>query len=151
MAQGSLEDAVRVLRDSVGGRWDGTEMDGRDAMVDALKSKLDYSSGQANDVIDALIGAGTLRYHRTALDNDVVDPSEGVAETGALAGAALAGAGIGGATGASQGGAAMAAPLAVAALTGSGFWQVGTDSGDGGSMGEKAPMEGRAGQIDPTS
>ena len=156
MAHGSYEDAVRVLRNRMSGRWDGTEVDGRDAMMDALKSELGYSSHQANETIDAMIESGTLRYHQT---NNLVDAadatdssndSSNTAENTAIAGAALGGVGLGGVSGAS-GGAPIAAPLAIGALAGAGFWQIGADDSEDNGMGDKAPMEGRAGQIDPTS
>lgn len=157
MSHGSYEDAVRVLRNRMGGRWEGTEIDGRDAMVDALRHELGYSSGQAKDTIDAMIDSGTLRYHQS---NNLVDTADATdttrgsntTENTAIAGAALSGVGLGTATGGvSSGGAPVAAPLALGALNAGGFWQIGAGDSEDNTMGEKAPMEGRAGQIDPTS
>lgn len=66
MTERSYQDAVQVLRSRLGGRWDGLEAEGRDAMVRILTKELGYSSSAANDAIDAMIDSGTLRYHTEA-------------------------------------------------------------------------------------
>ncbi|HEY3229618.1 MAG TPA: hypothetical protein VGJ87_10380, partial [Roseiflexaceae bacterium] len=63
MTERSYQDAVQTLKNRLGGRWDGLEAEGRDEMVRVLKEELGYNSRQANDVIDAMVASGTLRYH----------------------------------------------------------------------------------------
>ena len=63
MTERSYQDAVQVLRQRMSGRWEGLEANGRDEMVRILKEDLGYDSARANDVIDAMIESGTLRYY----------------------------------------------------------------------------------------
>ncbi|MBC8077244.1 MAG: hypothetical protein H7Y32_14300, partial [Chloroflexales bacterium] len=60
----SLEEVVRVLRDRVGGQWEGSEADGRDAIADVLHKELGYGRDEAREVFDALLTSGELRYRR---------------------------------------------------------------------------------------
>jgi hypothetical protein len=135
MTERSYQDAVQVLKDRLGSRWEGVETEGRDEMVSILKDQLGYDSGRANDAIDAMIESGTLRYHRNTarVDNDVeradaVDPVVPVAPI--AAGVPSGGGGIG------------AAPLA-GAVAFAGHWQIGS-----GEEGEADPP-GRKGQVTP--
>jgi hypothetical protein len=73
MADVDLEDAVRLLRDRLGARYEGPEETGRDDMVHALEQALGYSHKEAREAIDALIASGTLRYQR-ASTGDVPNP-----------------------------------------------------------------------------
>jgi hypothetical protein len=141
MGHGSFEDAVRVLRDRMSGRWDGLEADGRDEMVETLRRELDYSKGQAREVIDEMIEAGLLRYHHPGRDDNAAEVNAPVAIPANTLG-------VGEATPSTTGGAA-AAPFA-APLGGPGFWQIGhTQDAEGET--QKPAFEGRAGQIDPTA
>ena len=127
MTERSYQDAVQVLKDRLGGAWEGVEADGRDEMVSILKDQLGYDSSTAKDTINAMIESGTLRYHRDVERADVdVLPLLPIA--GGVAGG---GSGLGG------------VPLAAAAIATAGHWQIG--SGAGGET--DAP--GRAGQVTP--
>src|SRR4051812_30591625 len=64
MTERSYQDAVQVLKDHLGSRWEGVETEGRDEMVSILKERLGYDNRAANDAIDGMIQSGTLRYHR---------------------------------------------------------------------------------------
>src|SRR5690349_180473 len=70
MTERSYQDAVQVLMDRMGGRWEGVEAEGRGEMVSILKEQLGYDSKAANDAIDAMIESGTLHYHRATDRND---------------------------------------------------------------------------------
>ncbi len=126
MASIDYEEAVQVLRRHVGVQYGGTESDGRSAMVEVLERELGYSSRQANDAIDAMVQANTLRYHPPG-QNDNDAPASPIArdDTGT-------------------------APFAVGSIgprnpgpvvVGSGYWQIGTNDDD-------AP--GRSGQVTPS-
>jgi hypothetical protein len=75
MTERSYQDAVQVLKTHLGGRWDGLEAEGRDEMVRILTKELGYSSGAANDAIDAMVDSGTLRYHTEGDDVAVAVPA----------------------------------------------------------------------------
>jgi len=133
MTERSFQDAVQVLKDHLGSRWEGVELDGRDEMVSVLKDKLGYDSRAASDAIDAMIESGTLRYHRAVeRDDDVVPPVLPVA-AGTAGGASTA-------SGGTPGGGLAAVPLVSGEITG-GYWQIGSGDSD-------AP--GRAGQVTPS-
>jgi hypothetical protein len=133
MTERSYQDAVQVLKDRLGSRWEGVETEGRDEMVSILKDQLGYDSRTANDAIDAMIASGTLRYHRNVeRTGEVVPP---VAPVGT--GGAGAGSGTSGATG------LAGVPLAAGVAATAGHWQIG--AGEGGE--NDAP--GRAGQVTP--
>src|SRR5512138_156324 len=102
MTERSYQDAVQVLKDRMGGRWEGVEAEGRDEMVSILKEQLGYDSRAANDAIDAMIESGTLRYHRAVDRDDDVVPPVVPAAPGTAGGAA-------------------AVPLATGAIAG-GYW-----------------------------
>jgi len=139
MTERSYQDAVQVLKDRLGGMWEGVEADGRDEMVSILKDQLGYDSGMAKDTINAMIESGTLRYHRDAARTGDVERTDDVerADVDILpmmpiaGGVASGGSGLGG------------VPLAAAAIATAGHWQIG--SGAGGET--DAP--GRAGQVTP--
>jgi hypothetical protein len=62
MTERSYQDAVQVLKDRLGGTWEGVEAEGRDEMVRILQEDLGYSHREATDAIDAMVESGTLRY-----------------------------------------------------------------------------------------
>jgi hypothetical protein len=138
MTERSYQDAVQVLKDRMGGRWEGVETEGRDEMVSILKEQLGYDSGEANDAIDAMIESGTLHYHRTAdpgvvdrgdVDRGDVDPVDEVVPPVVPAAVGTAG-GLG------------AVPLATGVISG-GYWQIGP------TVTEVTGVVGRAGQVEP--
>jgi hypothetical protein len=139
MTERSFQDAVQVLKDRLGSRWEGVELDGRDEMVSILKDKLGYDKRAANDAIDAMIESGTLRYHRgierggveRGDDADVVPPVLPVAAGTAGAGST--------ASGGTAGGGLAAVPLVSGEILG-GYWQIGPGDSD---------VPGRAGQVTP--
>ena len=102
MTERSYQDAVQVLKSHLGSRWDGLEAEGRDEMVRILTKELGYSSGAANDAIDAMVDSGTLRYHIEG--DDVV--------VAAVPAVPAAGTGSG-------------APLPMPTAVHSGYWQIG--------------------------
>ena len=125
MTERSYQDAVQVLRDRLGGRWEGVETEGRHEMVSILKDQLGYDSRTANDAIDAMIESGTLRYHR-----NVERTGADVAPVAPVAGGMVSGGGTG------------SVPLAGVIAT-PGHWQIG--SGEGG----ETDALGRKGQVTP--
>jgi hypothetical protein len=102
MTERSYQDAVQVLKERLGATWEGVEAEGRDEMVRILQEQLGYSSGEANDAIDAMIDSGTLRYHAETEGGDVV------------ATPVVPGAGTG-----------SAAPLPAPLIVRTGHWQIG--------------------------
>jgi hypothetical protein len=129
MTERSYQDAVQVLKDRLGGRWEGLEANGRDEMVKVLKDALGYDNRAANDAIDAMITSGTLRYHRLADD------------TGAAVPPVIAPAAAGTGAGASGGGGMAGVPLAAGVVANAGYWQIGPGDSD---------TPGRAGQVTPS-
>jgi hypothetical protein len=133
MTERSYQDAVQVLKDRLGSRWEGVETEGRDEMVSILKDQLGYDGRTANNAIDAMIASGTLRYHRNVerinerADEDL-DPVAPVAPV--AAGVPSGGGGLG------------AVPLA-GVVPIAGHWQIGP--GEGG----EADALGRKGQVTP--
>jgi hypothetical protein len=127
MTEKSYQDAVQALKDRLGGRWEGAELAGRDEMVKILKDRLGFDTRAADDAIDAMIAAGTLRYHRAREVGGAPEaipapltPGAGVPVSGGLAGA----------------------PLAPGVIPAIGYWQIGEDQ-------DEAPP-GRRGQVTPT-
>jgi hypothetical protein len=123
MTEKSYQDAVQVLRDHIGGQWEGGEIEGRNEMVKALRTELGYDRKAANNAIDAMIKTGQLHYHSPAAQSDVsanklVDPP--VVPVGTASGGAVVPA-AGGFT--------------------VGYWQIGRD--------DTSPIAGRAGQVTP--
>jgi hypothetical protein len=106
MTERSYQDAVQVLKDRLGSRWEGVETEGRDEMVAILKDQLGYDSRAANDAIDAMIQSGTLRYHR-AIDST----GAAVPPVAPLAGG-------------------VAVPLAAGVIATGGYWQIGSGESD---------------------
>ena len=139
MTERSYQDAVQVLKDRLGSRWEGVETEGRDEMVSVLKNQLGYDSRTANDAIDAMIASGTLHYHRNVeRAGDDVTPVAPVAPV--AGGVASSGAGLGGtSSGAGLGG----VPLAAGVIANAGHWQIGS-----GEEGENDAL-GRKGQVIP--
>jgi len=122
MTERSYQDAVQVLKDRLGGRWEGVEAEGRHEMVSILKEQLGYDSRAANDAIDEMIQSGTLRYHRNVeRTGEAVPPIAPVSGGGGLAGV----------------------PLAAGEIATAGHWQIGP--GEGG----ESDAPGRAGQVTP--
>ncbi len=132
MTEKSYQDAVQVLRQHLGNRREGIEVEGRDEMVKILQSELGFDRGAANDAIDAMIQSGQLRYHRALSPNAPVDEEVPIPTAVPLAAAGL---GTAGQTG------QPAAPLAAAAAFGLGYWQIGDEDEPAGP--------GRAGQVTP--
>ena len=126
MTERSYQDAVQILQDRLGARWDGVETEGRDEMVAILKDQLGYDSSTANDAIDEMIQSGTLRYHRNA-ERTVGD----IPPVAPIAGGVPSG-----------GGGVAGAPLA-GVIANPGHWQIG--SGEGG----ETDALGRKGQVTP--
>ncbi|HEU4327664.1 MAG TPA: hypothetical protein VFS21_31280 [Roseiflexaceae bacterium] len=124
------EQAVQALKRRIGDQWSGAEPDGRDEFVDALREELGYAHDDARQVVDAMIQAGTLRYHRAdpADEPHVAVPVAPVQNAGAPSGASGTGSNT---------------ILPPAALIGNhGYWQIGDGlSGDDG---------GRKGQVVPS-
>jgi hypothetical protein len=129
MTERSYQDAVQVLRNRLGGRWEGVELEGRDEMVRVLKDELGYDNSAANDAIDAMINSGELRYHRLAHDAGDAVPTPVVPAASGLV------------TGAPASGGSGALPLA-AGLVAAGHWQIGP--------GEDDDIPGRRGQVTPS-
>jgi hypothetical protein len=133
MATHSYEHAVQVLKDRIGTRWEGVEADGRGELVDALEHELNISRGDADALIDELIAAGELTYHRASVND------EGVADViPAIPAAGLGGVPMGGTTGGTGG------IPAVPALISAGYWQIGSGTSERGAEGLV-----RGGQVDP--
>jgi hypothetical protein len=129
MAEKSFQEAVQVLKARMGGRWESAELTGREEMRDILKDQLGYSSGEADDAIDAMIAAGTLRYHRAVGADGTPGPVPmpiGPTGEGTAAGVPAAG-GVGG------------LPLMPGMLSGAGYWEISDTD-------EQAPP-GRGGQV----
>src|SRR5687767_15994929 len=76
MTERSYQDAVQVLRDRIGGRWEGVEGEGRDEMVRVLKQELSYDNDEANSAIDAMLRTGQLQYHHYDDAADQIGRSE---------------------------------------------------------------------------
>ena len=126
MTERSYQDAVQVLKDRLGARWEGVETEGRDEMVSILKHELGYDNRAANDAIDEMIQSGTLRYHR-----NVERTGEDIPPVAPIAGGVPSG-----------GGGVGAVPLAGTIVT-PGHWQIGP--GEGG----ETDALGRKGQVTP--
>ena len=125
MAEQNYQDAVQTLQQHFAGRWEGTEVDGRQEMEEVLKRELNYSSSDAHDAVDALIAAGSVRYvTNSAAEVAVGDAPEMPAPAGPM--------GTGGSGG------IVAEPLSLAG----GYWQI-----TGGGVVES---EARKGQVEPT-
>jgi hypothetical protein len=127
MTTPTYEDAVRVLRNRIGARWEGFESDGRDEMERTLRNELGYTAEQSRDAIDAMIRMGTLRYQHSesAVDPDVppVIPTTGAGMSAGNSAAAPSG----------------ATAIPAVALTAAGYWSIGSDTDD--------EEPGRKGQV----
>jgi hypothetical protein len=148
MTERSYQDAVQVLKDRMGGRWEGVEAEGRNEMVSILKEQLGYDSRAANDAIDAMIEEGTLHYHRgadrTDVERDDVDRSADADVVSPVVPVAIGTAGAGStASGGTPGGGLAAVPLATGAISG-GYWQIGS------TVTEVTGVIGRKGQVEPS-
>lgn len=135
MAEVNYQQAVQVLQDRLGTRWEGSEAAGRGEMVRVLKNELGCDNREANDTLEAMIKAGVLRYQRPKIGNP-----DGTADEPAGAGPELAAPGSTGQAGAPTIAGFAGAPAA-AALAGIGYWQIGRETSE-------AP--GRKGQVSPT-
>jgi hypothetical protein len=132
MTERSYQDAVQVLKDRLGGQWEGAQTDGRDEMARILRKELGYDHRTAEEAISAMIDAGTLRYHNHAHvdgDADDVDESDVVAPVG-----------LGMAAGAPVAGSMGGVPL-VPAMIGAGHWEIGP--GDSDELGRKGQVTPR--------
>ena len=126
MTERSYQDAVQVLKDRLGSRWEGVETEGRDEMAAILKDQLGFDNRAANDAIDEMIQSGTLRYHR-----NVERSGEEIPPVAPIAGGVPSG-----------GGGIGAVPLA-GVIANPGHWQIGPGEG-----GENDAL-GRKGQVTP--
>ena len=130
MTERSYQDAVQVLKDRLGGQWEGVELDGRDEMAKILRDELGYDHRTSEDTISAMIDSGTLRYHNHPhVEGDADDSDDGRP-------AIVAPVGLGVASGTQVG----SAPL-VPAMLGTGHWEIGS--------GEISDELGRKGQVTP--
>lgn len=114
----SMEEVVRVLQNRIGMRYEGIEADGRDEMVRALKKEFNLGGAEADDIIDGLIRAGTIRYE--VRDGEGVAENAVGAEVPPIIPAPMLGTG-------GSGMAAPAIPLAPAA----GHWRIGNEEDAG--------------------
>ena len=106
MTDERYQDAVQILRDRIGTRWEGSQDEGRDEMVKILRSQPGFDSNTADDTIDALIESGKLHYHST------FEPAVPIASPGAIP-SPLAG-----------------SPAPVAPVGTLGYWQIGDEETD---------------------
>src|SRR5918912_970099 len=113
MTERSYEDAVQVLRDRMGGRWEGVEGEGRDEMVRVLKRELGYDSDQANSAIDAMLRTGQLQYHHYGGGSATTDSSEPPPASPVLGGPQTTNTNLPG------------APVRSGEAFGPGFWEIG--------------------------
>jgi len=134
MTEKNYQDAVQVLKDHLGGQWQGLEQDGRDEMVEILQNELGYDRHVANNTIDTMIQIGQLRYHRTGEDTANQDTVAGDLPLPAALPVGGAGTGI-------AGGGMSGAPIAPVLGLRGGHWEIG---------GGEAQPPGRAGQITPS-
>ena len=128
MADKSYQEAVQALKTVLTGRWEGADLEGRGEMARILRDQLGYDRDTADKTIEAMIAAGTLRYHRAA-------------EVGGRDGAPAPAAGLseGVVTGVPATGGMGGMPLAPAMIPAGGYWEI------GGEQDEAAP--GRGGQV----
>lgn len=131
MANQSFEQAVQVLKERVGARWEAGADDQGD-LARILVEQLHIPRGDADQLIDDLIDSGYLRYHRGVAADDV-----GVVPGGLAVGGAV------GPLGGTNGG-TVGIPAAPAALS-PGYWQIGAAESAQG-----APPIVRTGQVDPS-
>jgi hypothetical protein len=125
MTERSYQDAVQVLKDRLGGRWEGIEAEGRAEMSKILRDELGFDRRTADDAIEAMIESGTLRYHRLGDAGRDVVPAAGAGTT----------------SGGPTAGGMAGIPIAAGLATNVGYWQIGPGETD-------AP--GRAGQVTPS-
>lgn len=130
MTERSYEDAVQVLRDRMGGRWEGLEGDGRDEMAHVLKRELGYDDDQADSAINAMLRTGQLQYHHYDQAGHATDSSEPPPASPVLGGPQATNTNMPG------------APVRSGEAFGPGFWEIGREDG-------YAPS-GRAGQVAPS-
>ena len=133
MTERSYQDAVQVLRERVGSRLEGIEVEGRNEMVKILRSELGYDLKAANNAVDAMIKTGQLHYHQpiaqrhtsapVARDDTPVVP---IVSTGGAA---------------SVPGGQPGAPVPAAGVFTPGYWEIGREDSSG--------FAGRTGQVTP--
>src|SRR5690554_2467010 len=97
MAAMSYERAVQALKNRLGTRWDGSDVDGRDELARVLEDELGVERAQAGELIDALIASGQLRYRRAEIEGELGGVIPGAPAAG-MGGAPL-GSGTGGTVG----------------------------------------------------
>ncbi len=98
-------ETVQILRDHVGARLDG----GRDELQKSLREVLKLDSAEAEATLDALIGAGLIRYVKPS-GNDVEQRAADEIQVGSVATGAGAGSG---------------APMVASGLYEQGYWEIG--------------------------
>lgn len=137
MAQYSYEQAVQVLKERLGDQWEASEADGRAGLARELREGLGIPQGVADDLVDALVESGQLRYVR----EQAIGGGMGAVIPGAPA-AGMGGSPTGSGTGGTPG--VPAVPVALAP----GYWQIGSGSGSERGAGTRIAREG---QVDPTA
>jgi hypothetical protein len=130
MSEQSYQDAVQVLRDRMGGRWEGLEGEGRDEMARVLKQALGYDDDQADSAIKAMLRTGQLQYHHYGDAATTTDSSEPPPASPVMAGPQATNTNMPG------------APVRSGEAFGPGFWEIGREGGDA--------LSGRAGQVQPS-
>lgn len=145
MAEKNYQDAVQVLKDRFGGRWEGADLDGRGEMTEILRKQLGFSDADARDTLDAMIAAGQLRYHRTSSANSAGEPeiAPPTPSMGTVTGVPIA-TGVPANSMPATGG-LTGVPVSPAMVPAIGYWEIGDTATDA----DDAPI-GRAGQVTPS-
>jgi hypothetical protein len=133
MTEKSYQEAVQVLRDRVGSRLEGVEVEGRNEMVKILRSELGYNQKAAHGAVDAMIRTGQLHYHQPIAQRHTSAPVERddtpvvpIVSTGASV---------------AMPGAQSGAPVPAVGVFTPGYWQIGRE--------DSGTVTGRAGQVIP--
>jgi hypothetical protein len=132
MAQYSYEQAIQVLKDRLGARWEGGA-DDRGDLSRVLQETLGATRADADDLIDGLIESGQLRHIR--------EEAVGGGFGGVIPGAPAAGMG-----GAPIGPGGTSGVPAVPATFIPGYWQIGSSESEQSADTRLT----REGQVDPT-
>jgi hypothetical protein len=117
---------VQMLRDTIGARLDAGKAEGRDELQERIREVLQMDAAEAEATLDALIGAGMIRYV-TPDANDVERRAASEIQVGSVSTNAGAGSG---------------APLVVSGLYEQGYWEIGGTEFDTPNV--------RKGQVRPT-
>lgn len=118
---------IETLRNHIGARLDVGREEGRETIQERMRDIFQFDSSEAEATLDALIGAGMIRY----VTPDTADMERQVPEEvqiGSVANSAGTGSG---------------APLIVSGMEVPGYWEIGQDDFD-------AAPNVRKGQVRPT-